>query len=1301
MAAFIRAGKVRARNMQLQGAARRRDEWFAAMLSAPRLPSFRLRSHVSLRTVVRAAIVSAVASLAVASSIAALGVLWTPHASLGFGVSGLSVVAVAPGSSAARAGMRPGDGLTPSTPFGVRLRTLWYDAYRPGEIERVSFGRNGQYKVATLAAIAHRPPFNPLTELLVVLRVVAYGAFIVVGASLVLLRPARFTWGFFACCIGLATIPSFIGWSFTVIDPLLGLVAYGASLGASDVANVGFLAFALRFPADAATGWRLFVWRSLPLWLAGLLAVDAWSTIAWYRGLVFPDWAVWGSDTAGFLAWALGTVALVATYRLAQERNRRRLQWVIVGSSLGYLAWYLDRVLGDLGFGVAGRLIGIATLIMPVAVGYAVLKHRVIDVRFVLNRALTYSILASALVIAFAFSSWLTAALLLRGHVQVVVQIGFALIIGASLHRAHAALERALERALFGRLRNAEADLERAALAMSGATSRDALEGLLTDAAVVALDLEYAGAFRRLSRGDFIRTQTSGTSLHLADALGAHVPIVQMLAGNATPLAAGSAVALAVGDGPEAIVLYGPHRNGLALDPDEIAMLRRFTERAGPAYQALHARAGRVTKLAELLRAPALLGDLQFAATLAEHLLDEMSNEDYGLLAACAIVPDASADDVALVVGTSGTTPRLLELTATTSFVRRSHRGRYAVHPLLQPALVRRQAAVAEAAVRRCAELAAANGDGLRAAELYAAVGDRSRALGALAAASWRDDGVESAFASVLEPLLAAASADEVAAYPELLLAHARRTWPVENGASLRTAARRAIDLLAGGDADLRSRLAAWLAFACAESGDLTEAVELIERFDASGSSIVRAIIAGKQGRLVQCEALTRLCEEASRAVDDGLPAPAVVRATYVDRARGRFVAVDAQLGIARSRNPGSGASRAASADATFGAWLSGEERAIDDGSMPGPKTYPRFAAFTWLMRSTRAADRIEAQLSARLALDAATAAGEPFIAVIALVCLYEFGSRKEIEVLAQASALAVRIESAPLSDAIAGLSAGLGDYGMLQAVVRSARSCCPDEPTFAIEIATARLRCGMEIAALPEREIALLIALARSAGSHASATLIDVLWPGLDETSGTKALQTCVYRVRLRLGDARAIVSVAQGYQLGPHLVVDLWDAERVLAQRELASDEPFSRLRLEATARHFGVQRPASSIGWEWYDPLERRVATVAREARRLLAEHHLKAGQHRTALAYARDMIAADDLDEGAREIAMRSHLAAADVAEAWRELRLYREARKREHDEEVPSSLLSLLPSPNGDGVGLERGERAVSEARTAT
>jgi DNA-binding SARP family transcriptional activator len=1244
----------------------------------------RKRLHVTLAI--------AIALLAFASSVAALAVLWTPHASLGFAVAGRTVTAVAPLSAAARDGIRAGDALAPDTPAGIRLRALWYDAYRPGQTERLAFDRGGVRTTVTLRATAHASPFRGLSGTLVVIRVLLYALFIFVGAALVVLRPARFTWAFFFCCIGLATVPGFIGWSFTVLDPLAGSIAYAGALCLGAIASVAFLAFALRFPSDELRGWRVAVSRALPLWLGVLLAFQAWVTVAWYRGAGVPDWAVSANDVLGFLAWIVGTAALLATYRASERPERRRLQWAIAGSSAGYLAWYAAALLSHLGFGIAGRFVAIATVAMPLAVAYAVLRHRVIDFRFVLGRALVYGILASLLVAVFALSSWLTAALLLRGHLQLAVQVVFAVIVGASLQRLYGRLQRGLERAIFKRLRDAEAALGRADVALTAATSREAVLAVTSDAPVAAFDLEYAATYRR-GGADYVLARVWPSGAPAPARIGAHDAIVQLLARNPAALALpNGALALAVGGGGGALVTYGPHRSGFAADPDEIALLEAFARRAGAAYDALAASAGHAFELARLLRPPEAFPDPEFASALADYLTAALPADTHRVLCACAVIPGATAADVAFVTDDPFASARIGEL-AGAGFVQRSADGRLGAHPLLAPALVRAAGRDARETIVRCAVRCAGAGEHLRAAELFAAAADRQGALGALAAAARANETDDAALRASLERAFATAPAAELAAYPDLLLARAAHDGGYVDDARLRAAARLALERSPqAGDA--RDRLAAWLAFSCAETGAIAEAGALIEACDAPGAALVRAIVAAKAGDLARCDAELESAHGGGAASGDGLPCVDRVRALYVAAQCGRWDDARALMDAALARESTSDAREACAADAAFIAWLAGADDVVLASGDALERAYPRFVAQRRLYDAAAAADRVEAQLLARLALDAATTASEPFLATLALVALFEIGSRKDVADLARAAAIAQRGASEPLRDAIAALVAGFGDCGMLQPFVRRMRAVRADEAVIAIETATAVVRRGTEALIVPERELALLLALAEDPRPHPTATLTDALWPGLDEAGGARALQTCVYRARLRLGEPRAIASVAQGYRLGAGIAVDVLEAERALAEigRDGCAD-PFVRLRLEAMARHFGAVRPAVTLGWEWYDRVERRNAAVAREARRRLAEHHLGTGDTRAALSIARAMLAVDEFDEGAREIAIRVHLAARDTAEAWRELRLHRSALAREFHEEVPSALSALLP-PDDPRAG---GERAVSDA----
>ena len=96
-----------------------------------------------------------------------------------------------------------------------------------------------------------------------------------------------------------------------------------------------------------------------------------------------------------------------------------------------------------------------------------------------------------------------------------------------------------------------------------------------------------------------------------------------------------------------------------------------------------------------------------------------------------------------------------------------------------------------------------------------------------------------------------------------------------------------------------------------------------------------------------------------------------------------------------------------------------------------------------------------------------------------------------------------------------------------------------------------------------------------------------------------------------------------------------------------------------------------------WEWFGAIERRIGDVARRARLLLASHWLKVGEFDKALECARELIAADDLDEAGWELSIRAHLASGSVSESQRDFRVYRELLARELAVEPPPSLAALV------------------------
>ena len=1258
------------------------------------------------RRVLTSILVLAIALAALASTYAALSVLWTPRASLGFGLRGRTVIGVAPHSSAGLAGIRKDDQLSDSTPLSARLRMLWYDDYRPGETQTLTIERGSTKRDVVLTAQQHPLPFNQTVETLVALQLASYIVFVAVGTWLVLVRPARFTWGFFVCCLGLTAVPSMIGWSVSGLNPVLGLVAFCSWFVISDVATIGFLVFALRYPTDELVGWRRQIARYLPFLLVGLIALDAWSARAWYTGDVLPAWATWASDAAAFSACIVGVLSLVMTYRSAAPRDRERLLWGIVGSCVGFVGWFMSNALANQGWFIASRIAGFAMLAIPLSVGYAVVKHRVIDVRFALNRALAFSIIATTLVGILALTYWGTAAVLQQSHAQLIVQIAIALLVGVALQRIYGRVERWLRHALFRGHERAEAALDAAAGILAEATSFDKLDALLAVEPAEALQLEYAGVYRCGPDGGFRRVASAGSSASLPDRISADDSSTLRLraASPATPPGLSHAQSFFIEEGsdPFAILVCGPHRSGTDMDPDEVRMVRRFSDAGARAYRGLTMRAQQTKRLAELLQSAPQVEHDGLAAFLTDQVMSSLAADDRAIVVACATVPDASDDEIAEVIGSGSVSARVLELVGSTPFIVRGDGG-YRAHRMLESVLRRRVADRGRDALMRCAARASRVGDHVRAARRFLQAGDRLRAFASLET-FMSGAGLEHPDVSDdLNALLESATTAELKGYHNVLAARVLRMCLVADDSSVRSESLAIWQLPLEADRDGQDRLTASLAYAVCESGEPERALRMLDKCKSTLANAVRALIEGKRGGTHACEALalqTAMEADTSRVAER---IALLARAQYVDRVSGRWTEsrlLAERIGV--GRGPWATLSLV---EQLVTAWTAGDaacqalaRRLLEE--LPGPASdalahlaenadggtrspaatsYPKYAGYSWLMRACNEIEDADAIRCAERAVESAAIAREPYLQVLALACLSELDTERRLSHLGSAVAIARETEANALTASVVSLVADDIDAGMLGPVIaRIRRRRASGSPPIIVEVASGTVRRGRELVALSEGETALAIALARSPRPSTSSELVEMLWPDLDEANGARALQTCVYRLRAKIGDPNAVESVAQGYRLRRGTSVDVWEADRLLAEVPAsAAPDEFQRARLEGVVRRLGSARRMSNFTWEWYAEMERRVAELLRLARQRLADDELKRGRPQRALEIAREMIAADEFDESSRELAIRAHLLIGDVAEGRREFRRYRDLLLRELSTEPAASLAALL------------------------
>ncbi len=150
-------------------------------------------------------------------------------------------------------------------------------------------------------------------------------------------------------------------------------------------------------------------------------------------------------------ALVLATLIVAHVRGAAAERQRRR--WVFLILGLGTSGLLLDiavsgvigyqRWLDDLALVVIGAI--------PIGLAYVILRHRVIDVGFVLNRALVYTGVSAVIVAVF-----LIVETLLSKYVEqnsrvgsIAAQLVVALVLGFSVRAIHTRVDRFVDSVLF------------------------------------------------------------------------------------------------------------------------------------------------------------------------------------------------------------------------------------------------------------------------------------------------------------------------------------------------------------------------------------------------------------------------------------------------------------------------------------------------------------------------------------------------------------------------------------------------------------------------------------------------------------------------------------------------------------------------------------------------------------------------------------------------------------------------------------------------------------------------------------
>ena len=206
-------------------------------------------------------------------------------------------------------------------------------------------------------------------------------------------------------------------------------------------------------------------------------------------------------------------LAFADAWRHIQGEPRQRLRWLIAAVAIA-LAGYSLGVLFLLGtFGdttSAEVLVNLANAIL-VAVGvitltYAVLRHRVIDVGFVISRTLVFAVFTGLLLVLFGLVEWLVDHLVhfKRRESSALLDALIAVTIFLMLHRVRDGIERLVERVFFRASHARQLALQHFLDTAPNFSEPNTLAEAFVEAVDAYAGSQGSGIYRRDESGDFV-----------------------------------------------------------------------------------------------------------------------------------------------------------------------------------------------------------------------------------------------------------------------------------------------------------------------------------------------------------------------------------------------------------------------------------------------------------------------------------------------------------------------------------------------------------------------------------------------------------------------------------------------------------------------------------------------------------------------------------------------------------------------------------------------------------------------------
>lgn len=367
--------------------------------------------------------------------------------------------------------------------------------------------------------------------------------------------------------------------------------------------GVAFLIFVMRFPDVRPRMPALWIERVL---IATTLLIAVLKTTGHT-----PDRV---ELFAAYTPIAAGVAVMIWRLRRAPGADRAKLRWIFVAFTIAWLPTIaiglFERVLGIFPPLPIDNLAFSVQVVAAIAVAYTVLKYRLFDIRFIINRAAVFSVVSLILVGAFVLVEWLlTDWLRDASHASnMIAGACVALGLGLSVRIVHQRVDALMDHIFFRQRHENVRAIER--FTDDAPYITDA--GILVERTVATLKRHTDADFVlvRESLGDW-ENDPAVVRMRSTHKVDLNTVETTLPGDVAFPMTARGQV--------RGILILGPRTTGETFAPDEISLIDRLAHAVGAALDAMNTQSDsalqriemRLDQLAEQLTERGLRRDTQ------------------------------------------------------------------------------------------------------------------------------------------------------------------------------------------------------------------------------------------------------------------------------------------------------------------------------------------------------------------------------------------------------------------------------------------------------------------------------------------------------------------------------------------------------------------------------------------------------------------------------------------------------------------------------------------------------------------